>query len=324
MLVRVAIQAMGTRFELVLPGADEPRLRAIGEECLREIELWHTRLNAFAADSDIARINRAEGTPVRIDRELFDLLTMCEAVRKDSGGLFDITCGRAMERAGFRETQPAPPSTHSETDRPPTPPLTLDLPSLTVTLAAGLQLDLGGVAKGFALDRAAGVLRQFGVSSALIHGGTSGVAAIGSPPDEPGWRVAIASDGSHETVVLRNECLAVTAPRGRVAGTSGHIIDPRTGAAVAMKSGNADTAAIVGPSAALCDAWAKPLLLLGERPGGLPAPYQTLVHLPGGWCKSGPDRVQHAGSGDIVGIQDKHRSGGRGAVRPGESAAEVA
>jgi thiamine biosynthesis lipoprotein len=304
MLVRLATHAMGTRFELVLEGRDEPHARAVGEACVREIELWHTRLNAFSADSDVARINT--GGPKRVDGELLDLLECCESIRVASDGLFDITCGGAMAREGFRGAGPAPAPDPPAT-RDASPPLLLDRAGMTVSLAPGRLLDLGGVAKGFALDRAGEVLREHGVEAALIHGGTSGVLAIGAPPGRDAWTVRVTGgqSGSGEglELSLRNECLAVTAPRGRKSetGEKGHIIDPRTGRAVAIAGPGADTAAVTGRSALTCDAWAKPVLLLGARPAGLEQGYGVWVHAGGRWCNPGADRVQHGCSGDSLG-----------------------
>jgi len=303
MLVRLATHAMGTRFELVLEGRDESHARAVGEACVREIELWHVRLNAFAADSDVARINA--GGPVRVDGELLDLLECCESIRAASDGLFDVTCGGAMAREGFRGTGAERPTQPTKNDEA-SPPLLLDRATMSVRVGPGRLLDLGGVAKGFALDRAGDVLREHGVETALIHGGTSGVLAVGAPPGRDAWMIRVAGgmDGKGEglEVPLCDACLAVTAPRGRRddTGEKGHIIDPRTGRAVALAGDKADTAVVIGHSALVCDAWAKPVLLTGARPAGLDEGYVAWVHARGRWCNFGPDRVQHGCSGDSL------------------------
>lgn len=309
-IVRLATHAMGARFELVLHGADPGHLRAVGEECVREIELWHRRLSAFAPDSDVARINRAGGTPVRVDRELFDLLAACEVLRRESLGLFHVGAGRIMRQAGLHPGEVTGRTgglVEFELDEASlSVRLTTDGSASAAEADAGAVetsgLDLGGVAKGFVLDRVGDVLREFGVATALVHGGASGVLAIGAPPGSAGWRVLLQSDGEPATVVLRDECLAVTAPRGRTVegdgGASSHIVDPRTGRPIRVGAG-ADTAAVIGASAMLCDAWAKPVLMTCGRPGALPGAYTAAVHVVRagggrGWSIWGPHAVQHA------------------------------
>ena len=124
-----------------------------------------------------------------------------------------------------------------------------------------MQLDLGGVAKGFALDRAAETLRDGGVESALLHGGTSSAIAIGSPANEAGWRVRIGARPGGPVVVLRDTALGVSAPHGRMIEHEGHrlghVIDPRTG----EPAHGAASAFVVGPSGAMCDALSTALLV---------------------------------------------------------------
>ena len=115
-------------------------------------------------------------------------------------------------------------------------PMQLDPRARSVRAArAGASLDLGGVAKGFALDLAARELREAGVDCALLHGGTSSVAALGAPPGESGWRVAIegahAPEGAGLAVLLRDASLSVSAAAGRTARGAagrrvGHVLDP--------------------------------------------------------------------------------------------------
>jgi FAD:protein FMN transferase len=115
----------------------------------------------------------------------------------------------------------------------------LDANNFTVRFAReGVMLDLGAIGKGFALERAAELLREAEIQSALIHGGTSSTYAIGRQPDGERWRVAITapfnqSDTPFAIVELENESLSISAVWGRSfrAGdkTFGHVIDPRTG-----------------------------------------------------------------------------------------------
>src|SRR5688572_8994317 len=178
---------MGTRFELVVAG-DEHQLRPVIEEAIREIEELHSRFTRFARDSLLSHINRtAFITPVRLDRGSFALFAAAQQVAFESGGAFDITLGSG----------------------------TFALNAAACTIAFDRQdvtLDLGAIAKGYALDRAAAILRAGGVASALLHGGTSSVLAIGAPPDAGSWRVGLARGHQLPWVELRDAALSVSRP----------------------------------------------------------------------------------------------------------------
>jgi thiamine biosynthesis lipoprotein len=153
---------------------------------------------------------------------------------------------------------------------------------------AGVMLDLGAIGKGYAVERAVEVLRDAGVKSALLHGGTSTVYAIGSPPGAEHWTVAVenpaakadneraprtttetgsvpARRGILATVPLKDEALSVSAVWGRSfqAGKEifGHVLDPRTG----RPARAAVLAAIVLPSATETDALSTALLTRGAK-----------------------------------------------------------
>jgi FAD:protein FMN transferase len=290
MMLRLATHAMGTRFELVLAGEDQPRLRAAGEEALAVVQEWHGRLNRFAKDSQLSFLNRtASERAVCVDEDLFELLSLCKRVWRVSGGSFDPTVAAAMDvlRGDAQDASKrcTAPGMHV---------VELDEQRRTVRFAMpGVALDLGGVAKGFALDKAAAVLRACGVSSALMHGGTSSIVAIGAPPDREGWVVVVESEGEPARVVLRDVHLSVSSPGGRTYGTmggvSGHILDPRDCLSVPLHR----TAAVLGGSGAEVEAWSTALVVLGHRPEELHADSTTALHDPAnGWDFAGAQRAK--------------------------------
>jgi FAD:protein FMN transferase len=139
--------------------------------------------------------------------------------------------------------------------------------SLTVRFKRpGVELDLGGYGKGYAVDRAADILREAGITSALLDGGTSSVYAVGVQAGGGAWRVGLEEplrqNGQPVVVGLSDSALSVSAGHGKefTAGGRryGHVIDPRTGEAV-----NGALAAAAGPSAAECEALSKALLVGG-------------------------------------------------------------
>jgi FAD:protein FMN transferase len=263
--MRLATQAMGTRFELVLVGADEAHLRAAGEEALAEIEECDRRLSLFRSDSLLSHLNRSGALrPVRTDADTYALFELCAEVHAASQGAFDPTIAPLMEAHGFRGAvgDVAAARAHVGWNG-----VELDPEHASIRFArAGVTLDLGAIGKGHGLDLAARVLREAGIESALLHGGTSTVVAVGAPPGEPGWRVALARGADAPCATLRDCALSVSAPHGRTTQVGGrelgHVLDPQSGQPA---EGTCLAAAITAleSGAALADAWSTALLVRG-------------------------------------------------------------
>lgn len=290
MIINLACMAMGTRFELVLAGDDEGVLHAAGEQAVYEIEDLDRRLSLFRSDSLVSHINRtAHGGPVRLDADTFELLRTAVDVWRLSGGAFDVTLGSLMKRWGLRDGEPAGEPVWGMGG------VVLDGSARTVAFdRAGLSLDLGAIAKGHALDIGAGVLRAAGVSQAFLHAGTSSVCAIGAPDDQPrGWRVALGDAAAGAPVVqLKDRSLSVSGQHGRTAVVGGeqvgHVLDPRTGAPAPTRSGA--VACVVGDVGRVVEAWSTALLVLAERPEGMPRSLvSALGDGLGGWAIHGDD-----------------------------------
>ncbi len=285
MPLRLAVDAMGTRFEAVLAGGPEPLLLAAGEAALHEIVQWDRRLSLFRPDSTLAHVNRsAADGPVAVDAEMFELLCACRDLHAATGGAFDPTVAPLMRALGLH-------ARHAHADDAIAPIearqrvgfdlVNLDADRRTVRFARpGVSLDLGSIAKGHALDAAAELLRQAGVPCALVHGGTSGVVAIGAPPGQIAWRVRIplppptvpsgagaathGSAGADVPTLVAHLCdraLSVSAPAGRTAPGPGgivtHVLDPRTG----QPARGAAVVGVTAPRARDADAWSTALLV---------------------------------------------------------------
>ena len=228
---------MGTRFEIVIAD-DGPDTRALGEEAIREIEDQHVRLTRFARDSLLAHINRtACRKPVRLDRATFQLFRTAHEVHLQSQGAFDIALGSG--RVHLDEGDCSIQLEHPHT-----------------------QLDLGAIAKGFALDRAAAILRAGGIRSALLHGGTSSVLAVGAPPDASAWRIGLAHTETLPYVDLCDGALAVSRPYSQLVDGKPHI-----------RGGRAEIAVVTGPCACAADAWSTALAVMAKAPTDTPRGY---------------------------------------------------
>lgn len=270
--VTLALNAMNTRFELVLHGENEGSLRAAGEEALREVERVEQMLSAFIQTSEIAHINtRAALEPVKVSPEVFALLQQSFELSQMCQGALDITIGPLMRCWGFWNasgSMPVESDIACAMDRVGMQHLQLDERHRTVRfLRKGMTVDLGAIGKGYGVDRAVEVLREEGVTSGLLHGGTSTTYAIGKPPGQSAWRTGIPEpdkdDSLLATVEIRDEALSVSAVSEKAFASEGtifgHVIDPRTGWPVKETV----LSAVVVPDATRADALSTGLMVLG-------------------------------------------------------------
>lgn len=277
--VTLARHAMATRFELVLHGDDPVGLRAAGEEALDEVARLESQLSLYRPGSEISQINaRAARAAVQVSPELFALLQQALRLYAKTNGAFDITIAPLVRCWGFMEnhgTMPSGEAVNAARKLVGMSLLELDASRRTVRFAReGMMLDLGAIGKGYAVERGAELLREAGVTSALFHGGTSTVCAIGRPPEAEAWAVAIEKPPAAlgdisfpvlPLVQLKDQSLSVSAVWGRHFRSDGksfgHVIDPRTGQPVA----DAWLAAVVSPSATETDALSTAMLTLGAK-----------------------------------------------------------
>ncbi len=195
--ITLARDAMNTRFELVLHGGNAPLLRAAGEAALTEIERIENRLSLFRPATEIARVNAFAATePVLVSPEVFALLQRAQHLSTETGGAFDITMApllRCWGLLGRNEGRvPNAEELAAARDIVGMKLVELDAVNRTVRFAKpGVMIDLGAIGKGYAIEQATEILREAGVTSALLHGGTSSVMAIGAPPDAEAWKVMI-------------------------------------------------------------------------------------------------------------------------------------
>ncbi|MBI3882376.1 MAG: FAD:protein FMN transferase [Verrucomicrobia bacterium] len=290
--VALARNAMNSRFEIVLHGGAAISLRAAAEEALDEISRLEAQLNAYSRTSELTQINaRAAREPVRVEPQLFRLLQLAKRLHGETGGAFDLTIAPLMRVWGFvRNTGQLPDPAELAAARACVgmPLVELDEREFTVRFARpGVMLDPGAIGKGYALERAGRVLREAGVTSAILHGGTSSVLAIGRDENGKPWRVGLAKPEQElaakglwaggvsrqpdvgenllTTVELEDESLSVSAVWGKAFAADGkifgHVLDPRSG----EPAEGALLAAIVLPSATEADALSTALLTLGAR-----------------------------------------------------------
>jgi thiamine biosynthesis lipoprotein len=257
---------MGTVLEITVAG--DP---AVLEELFDLAAELDTRFTVYA-ESPVVELNRRAGAgPVPVPPEVTAILRDSIAFSRLTGGAFDVTVGPLVELwtdAARRNRLPAAGELAAARARVGSDKIRLDRDTAELG-APGMALNLGGVAKGWALDRMAERLRARGVTSALLDFGGSSQLAIGAPEGEPGFRLLLhgARDDYAGTLLLRDRALSVSGSLGQwseIAGRRyGHVIDPRSGEPLTV----ARQAAVVATSAALAEALSKALLVLGPERG---------------------------------------------------------
>ena len=263
-LLRLSRRAMATTFEILLPYGT-PNAMDIGADAFDRLDALEAQLTVYRDSSEVSRLNRiAAYGPVPVEEGLFGLLRLAARIHAETDGAFDVTAGAIIKAWGFFKGPRRIPSEAERIEalgRVGTQFVELKPETNAVKfLRPGLEINLGGIGKGYAMDRVAEyVRREWGVGSALMHGGYSSVVAVGTPPGEPrGWQVGITHPWEPE------RRLATVWLRGRALGTSaatfqyleyngqrlGHILDPRRGWAAAGIA----SATVVAPSGAEADA----------------------------------------------------------------------
>jgi thiamine biosynthesis lipoprotein len=227
---RFAQQAMGTAFEGLVAGCEIRYARQAVQAAFAEVERLESLFSRFNASSEVSQINRLKpGESMRIGIETFECLTLAEKMRQETAGAFDINF-RSLLKSRRRAEEKGPGMILS-----PTNGFTLALePAPSENGQACLDLDLGGIGKGYALDRAVEILAcDWDVDRFLLHSGTSTAFAVGDAPDikpdEEGWPVgagtALGFAGPSMRLFLKNRALSGSGTEVK----GHHIVDPRTG-----------------------------------------------------------------------------------------------
>jgi thiamine biosynthesis lipoprotein len=271
-LVQFGRRAMACQFEVFLNAGQHEAASQAALDALDLIDRLESQLTIYRETSEVARLNQAAfETDVVVEPRLFDLFERAVQLHRDTEGAFDITAGPLVKAWGFFHRRGMVPSEEQLSQALAavgSQKLRLDPELRTVRfLAPGMEINLGAIGKGYALDRAAELLLAVDVENFLWHGGRSSLLARGSHETGSGWLVAIDHPLRPGRRVIE-VCLS-----DRALGTSGaatqffrhgrrrygHILDPRTG----RPAEGVYSATALAPSAAEADALATAFYILG-------------------------------------------------------------
>jgi FAD:protein FMN transferase len=269
-----SLDAMGTTYSVVVYGTDRFKMQSAVELSFEDVRRLDQLLSNYKPDSELSQLNRQAGErPVKVSKELFDVLAACIRYSDASEGAFDITVGPLMKVWGFYKGSgrfPHRAEIRGALANVGYRNLVLDAKQQTVQFSRrGVEIDPGGIGKGYAVDRMVAILRENGIRSGLITAGSSSIYGIGVPPtDALGWRVAIKHpkdpSRSVEDVFLKDMSMSTSGNYEkffRVAGkVYSHIMDPRTG----YPASGMLSVSVVSPKTLDSEAWTKPYFINGR------------------------------------------------------------
>jgi thiamine biosynthesis lipoprotein len=336
----VGREAMACRFEVAFNAGEVAEATPLAVEALDLVDAIEDSISIYRDHSELARLNATAAAGWQtVSAQLFDLLVEARDLHERTAGGFDLAAGRLVRCWGFLHRQGRTPAEDDLVAARATSGMhlvELDVEGRRVRFTRpGVELNPGGIGKGWALDRMIDHLRAAGVGSVLVHGGRSSVRAAGTHgpggPERAGWKVGLVHplrpDRRIATLTLVDQALGTSGSgtqffvdRGR---RIGHILDPRSG----RPAEGVLSATVLAPTAAAADALATALFVLGPEglarlapPGG---PVAAVVMLPGSVAGSVEVRTANLGAGmleiepDAAAVLVPEPDGTLGSLTPG-------
>jgi thiamine biosynthesis lipoprotein ApbE len=263
---------MGTVFEIAAYAESSEKGSAAIDKAMLEIVRMDDLMSNYKPESALSRLNRsAHFHPQKVPPDLYRVIEQAVQFSKLSGGKFDISVAPIVnlwKAALSGDPLPSLSQRQQAEDCVGYDKIELTPPDQITFRSSCMQLDLGAIGKGYAVDRAGEVLHSYGIRNALINSGGSTILALGSPPGQRGWLVHL-RDPSHKIdpyVVLKDQSVSTseqTAVSLLAPESAGHIIDPTTGRPVETQF----AVSVVTSSGTPSDGLSTTLLLLGPKVG---------------------------------------------------------
>ena len=267
---------MGMPFRLVVYARHEDSANAAASAAFARIKQLNGIMSDYDPDSELMQLCRTAGSgqPVQVSPDLKAVLSRALALSRKSDGAFDVTVGPIVKLwRKARKSKVLPPAAEIDAARKLVGyrNIRLDEQAGTVELLlAGMQLDLGGIGVGYAIDQALFVLKSRGIESALIDG-SGDIGVSGPPPGQRGWRIGIAPlDADKEPsrfLILKNGAVTTSGDAFQFVEVAGrrysHIVDPSTGLGLTERS----SVTVIAPDCTVADSYTKAVSVLGRERG---------------------------------------------------------
>lgn len=267
-------KAMRTTFSIRIPDAEQKLASEARRDAFALLDSIEESLSRYIVGSDIWQINHMEGgASLFVTETCYDCLQLALQAYLDTDGLFDITVGKRIEHKKT-EAEGPPPELCGQLMVDP------DRPAVHCT-EPGREIDLGGIGKGYALDRMAALLKEWDIESALVSAGASTHLAFGPKP----WEIELSAGDAKKTVLLKDRALSASGTDIQGA----HIISPKATSAAELQHRRVW---VIGKTAAAADAWSTAAML--TRPEAifqLPRPPESLLYEKEGTFIELPERT---------------------------------
>ncbi len=267
---------MGTNFTIYLYARNAQHASSTFEAAFEEIERLEQALSNYRSSSELSRINRtAAREEVTTDPEVFGLLQTSLDYSRRTDGAFDVTVGPLMRAWGFFRGHGHYPTSQElarARENVGWQNIKLNAANHSVRFTRpGVEIDLGAIGKGYAVDRVVDVIREAGITSALVDAGSSTLYALGAPPGKSGWPVQVPRPGDRahtvSTVLLRDQSLSTSGSYEKFFQLNGrtycHIMDPRTGKPVE----DVLQTTVIAPDGTTTDALSTSMFVMGPVAG---------------------------------------------------------
>lgn len=267
---------MGSSFKVLLYSTGAAAARSASRRAFDRIAALDAVLSDYQPESELSRLGRRSGSPpVAVSADLFDVLHRSKEIFQRTGGAFDVTIapvGRLWRRARRERKLPDPETLARARDLVGSDKMILDPEKRTVQLTRpGMKLDVGGIAKGYAAQAAIDVLRQAGVTRALVAA-AGDIVMADPPPGAQGWTIGVASlnpsqSGPVMYLLLHNTAISTAGDAERFVVIDGrrysHIVNPATGMGVEDRA----SVTVVAPDGGTADALETAVYLMGPERG---------------------------------------------------------
>ncbi|MCL4491651.1 MAG: FAD:protein FMN transferase [Nitrospirae bacterium] len=267
---------MDTLVTITVSSSSDTVAKAAVDKAFREIDKLGKLLNFFAGDSEVTLINKSAGSmPVTVSKETLDVIERALHVADKTEGAFDISIGPVSSLWDFHtKTMPEEDALKEKLKLVSYKNVVIDRKNSTVFLKKkGMMIDLGGIAKGYAADRAAEVLKNSGIKSGIVAA-AGDIRTFGTRPDGSAWNIGIKNPRQTGD---DDEILAVIRLSDQAISTSGdyeryfikngiryhHILDPKTG----RPAYGCRSVSVITKEGVFTDAFSTGVFVLGPRRG---------------------------------------------------------
>ncbi|HEG43548.1 MAG TPA: FAD:protein FMN transferase [Phycisphaerales bacterium] len=236
---RFSHEAMDTVFEIVIVCDDGQYAAQASDAAFRELDILEAELSRFIENSDISRINGLDANePLVIGIATFECLQIAAEMYDETNGVFDVSIGSGMDKMKLDEEMYS-----------------------VVLLESGVRIDLGGIGKGFAVDKIAESLIEWKIDNFLIHGGASSILAKGTHKGGAGWPLTLSNPENYDQIIAHLSLTGRAVSGSGIQQQAAHIIDPRTGKPVTGRL----AAWSCGPDATAADALSTAFMVMSAE-----------------------------------------------------------